>query len=72
MDDAERLIWTGIGGLTVALLGGAIRFITRHIAEKKLDRVLLSSELSASADADALHKLGCPQSVKGESRKTFP
>ena len=60
MGDAEKLFWSCTGGLIVALIGAAIRHFSKHFAEKRLDRVILASDLGISGDLNTIHKIGCP------------
>ena len=60
MNDTEKLIWGAVGGFVVAVVGGAIRYIARRVTEKKLDRVVLDSELTVSAESATIQHIGCP------------
>ena len=37
-----------------------IRYVSKYFAEKGLDRVVVGSDLSISADIDTIHRIGCP------------
>ncbi len=60
MDDTEKLILSCIGALVVVLVGAMICYVFKHIAEKRLDQVILRSKLSISGDIDTIHRIGCP------------
>ncbi len=59
MDNTQKIMWVAIGGL-VTLFLAAIRYLFKYFAEKRLDRVVLDSDLSISADIDTIHRIGCP------------
>jgi hypothetical protein len=60
MNDAEKVIWTAFGALMVALVGGAIRYLTKHLADRRADRVVLDSKLNISVGTNTIQRIGCP------------